>query len=81
MSRKSYMILGGVGGLALVFAGLFLPGGDMAVVTFGAGALFGKGYGIWETRDARARERQTGVPGDERRKNESWQNEGQQCAR
>ena len=51
MTPKQYMVLGA--GVGLVAAGLatFADLSIFAMVCFAAGALFGKGYGIWEERE------------------------------
>jgi hypothetical protein len=53
MSPKNYMILGAIVALIAVVIALIGEGAIAVVVGFGGGALFGKGYGIFEelTRD------------------------------
>jgi len=51
MNPGGYMILG-----SLIIAGCAVAsalGHDVLIVGFAAGALFGKGYGIWEERAER----------------------------
>lgn len=51
MKPSNLMFLGGFGGLFLFVGSLFLPNhSGFVMIAFGLGALFGKGYGIWETR-------------------------------
>ena len=50
MTPKSLMIIGGFGGGFLAVLAAFWPDPYMATALFGLGALFGKGYGIWEER-------------------------------
>lgn len=54
MSAKGLMLLGGLGGIALMLGTAFAPTRIDAVVMFALGAIFGKGYGIWEERARRA---------------------------
>jgi hypothetical protein len=50
MSAKGLILLGGFGGLFL-FAAFFITEFASATVSvFAFGAIFGKGYGIWEER-------------------------------
>lgn len=55
MKPGTYMVAGSVFGMALVLICSLLP--DTAPTTvvcvFAAGALFGKGYGVWEERSRR----------------------------
>lgn len=54
MSPKALMITGAIGSLTLIFiASIFKPD-FVHFALFGFGALFGKGYGIWEERCRRA---------------------------
>lgn len=55
MSPKVLMLLGGLGGFGLLIAFSFTPAGGSTVAVFALGALFGKGYGIWEERARRAK--------------------------
>jgi hypothetical protein len=51
MKPANLMFLGGFGGLFVFVGSLFLPDhAAIAMVAFGFGALFGKGYGVWESR-------------------------------
>lgn len=51
MSPRSMMILGSLtGGLASAFFIINDASGAAAVMAFCGGALFGKGYGIWEQK-------------------------------
>lgn len=56
MSPKGYMILGAIAGLTQFVAASVFPlayPDGFAVFVFAAGAIFGKGYGIWEERSHR----------------------------
>lgn len=56
MSASGYMIIGGLCGLAFFAMSLFLPiVPPIIVLAFACGALFGKGYGVWEERTWRPR--------------------------
>lgn len=50
MTPKTYMVLGAV---AAIVSALMSIGSDIdaSVMLFAAGALFGKGYGVWEERN------------------------------
>lgn len=52
MTTKRLMIVGAFGGF--VSAIMEITGHDASMIAFACGALFGKGYGIWEERAARA---------------------------
>lgn len=49
MSPKQMMICGSLAGAALSLA-LILTDHTNPVILFACGALFGKGYGVWEER-------------------------------
>lgn len=54
MRPASLMIVGATVGIFQLFLASLLPlqsQADFTVLVFAAGALFGKGYGIWEARD------------------------------
>lgn len=48
MTPKSLMILGAVVAIIAFSSGLL--GTDTLALSFAAGAMFGKGYGVWEER-------------------------------
>lgn len=51
MKPANLMFIGGFGGLIVFVATLFVPQhGGIGMMMFGLGALFGKGYGLWENR-------------------------------
>jgi uncharacterized membrane protein len=51
MKATNLMFLGGFGGLAVFVLTLFMPNHTgVGMIMFGLGALFGKGYSIWESR-------------------------------
>jgi len=52
MKPGTYMVFGGLIGVAFTLICVILPdaGREAAVCIFAAGALFGKGYGVWEER-------------------------------
>lgn len=49
MSPRGYMLLGAFAGIVSA-AFSFSSAGFNPVLIFAAGALFGKGYGVWEER-------------------------------
>lgn len=54
MRPASLMVVGATVGIFQLFLASLLPlqsQADFTVLVFAAGALFGKGYGIWEARD------------------------------
>lgn len=53
MRAKHLMIAGAATGIAFMVIGVIVPANEVLVVMFGAGMLFGKGYGIWEERQRR----------------------------
>lgn len=58
MTPKAYMVFGSLLGVISSLGLVLLPetAPTTATLTFAAGALFGKGYGIWEER-SRKKER------------------------
>ena len=50
MKPGAMMRLGVFAGLTAIFVDAVLPNPSVVVVAFAAGALFGKGYGVWEAR-------------------------------
>jgi hypothetical protein len=52
MKPGTYMIAGGMFGMVLTLICVFLPDVSPIIIgcVFSAGALFGKGYGVWEER-------------------------------
>ncbi|PYE89656.1 hypothetical protein C7477_103164 [Phyllobacterium leguminum] len=52
MTPRFYMIFGACAGLVCLVADW--GGASVPVTLFAAGALFGKGYGVWEERSRRA---------------------------
>jgi hypothetical protein len=51
MSASNLMWFGGLTGLAFIVLSSFLPiVPGVVALAFACGALFGKGYGIWESR-------------------------------
>lgn len=56
MTASNDMIMGGFLGLAFFAMSLFLPIVPPIIVSvFACGALFGKGYGVWQERNRRPR--------------------------
>lgn len=54
MTPRSLMISGAIGGLfALALSLIGTPTSGSVVMVFACGALFGKGYGVWEERSDR----------------------------
>ena len=56
MKPGTYMVFGGLTGMALSLICAVLPATAPTTVVciFAAGALFGKGYGVWEERSRKA---------------------------
>lgn len=56
MKLGTYMILGASVGLGLICISVLMPDviSTAGMGIFAAGALFGKGYGIWEERTRRS---------------------------
>lgn len=50
MNPKHLMIVGAFGATVLAIATAIYPQAEVTVALFGFGALFGKGYGVWEAR-------------------------------
>ena len=50
MKPKNLMLLGVLLALATFAMSVFTESGTISVLAFGGGALFGKGYGVWEER-------------------------------
>lgn len=58
MSPRALMILGATTGLfALALSFIGTPTSGTVVFIFAGGAVFGKGYGVWEERAGRSEER------------------------
>lgn len=54
MTPKGYMLLGAIIAGTIAAANIVADlTGPFLVLMFGGGALFGKGYGIWEERNRR----------------------------
>lgn len=53
MSPRALMIAGAAFGLPLMLASAVVGGAPFEATIFATGALFGKGYGIWEERSRR----------------------------
>lgn len=55
MSAKTYMIAGSFFGVGFGLVGCIpnFSSPQLLVILFACGALFGKGYGIWEERERR----------------------------
>ena len=51
MNPKALMVFGVLGGATAAFAHLITGEPSLLVFSFASGALFGKGYGIYEERD------------------------------
>lgn len=52
MTARSLMITGALTGfLVAVFSIAFKLVGETSLMLFACGALFGKGYGVWEERE------------------------------
>ena len=58
MKPKSLMLIGAAAGITAGVISIFWADtGSFTVLAFAGGSLFGKGYGVWETREAlRAKE-------------------------
>lgn len=54
-SPHGNMLFGAFISLAAVFMGLAMPMGSLAVLAVCGGAVFGKGYGVWEERNRAAK--------------------------